>query len=302
MLRMEKEKQNYFVYTDPGYLTHDDFNMASVMDHHTSRFINRNYELLKDSIFLFLGDHGNRYGIQMRSWVGRMESSWPFLAINVPESMQKKYPHIMKTMKKNAKRLVTWVDVHRALFDLANCDLRPKSNKNFKVKESDPNLIYANTTQIPAPQLFEKRTNYSLFNEVIPNDRSCEEALIPSPFCICLPRQKLSIDSFEAHRAGEEFIKQFNKRLEPYKKDCHEMKLSKIIDISKLYKTSDSTTYDLVIEALPSKGIFRGELTKNVNNEWTLNDTFERYNKYGKQGDCINNKNLQKVCYCKKQK
>lgn len=35
MLKMEKEKQNYFIYHDPGFLTHDDFNMASTMDHHS---------------------------------------------------------------------------------------------------------------------------------------------------------------------------------------------------------------------------------------------------------------------------
>ena len=60
MLKMKKE--NYFVYAQPGYMTHYDFNLASVMDHHAHRFITRNLEALKDSVFLFLGDHGNRYG------------------------------------------------------------------------------------------------------------------------------------------------------------------------------------------------------------------------------------------------
>lgn len=301
MLRMEKEKQNYFIYADPGFLTHDDFNMASVMDHHTSRFISRNYELLKDSVFLFLGDHGNRYGAQMRSWVGRMESSWPYLAINVPKSIQDKYPHIVSTLQQNTKRLVTWVDVHRTLKELAYCDLEPKKPNQYSVNEADSNEVYMNTTQIPAPGFYERKSNYSLFTEVIPIDRSCEEALIPSSFCICLPRQKLSIDSFEAHRAGEEFVKELNKKLEMYKNDCQELKLSKVTDISKVFKDSSYVTYDLVVEVSPSKGVFRGELDKRSNTNWSLSNTFERFNKYGKQGDCINNKNLQKVCYCKKQ-
>ena len=304
MLKMEQEKQNYFIYTDPGFLTHDDFNMASVMDHHTSRFVQRNYELLKNSVFLFLGDHGNRYGQQMKSWVGRMESSWPYLAINIPKSMQLKYPNIMPTLKYNSKRLVSWIDVNAALRDLASCSLEPKNNKQFKVKEVEPNLIIANTTQIPAPEFVEKRTNYSLFTELIPIDRTCEDALIPSAFCICLPRQKLSADSFEAYQAGENFAKQLNSKLEIYKGKCHELKLSKIIDVSKVFKdTKDASyvTYDLVIEASPSKGIFRGELDKYADNTWSLKDTFERFNKYGKQGDCIDNKSLQKICYCKKQ-
>lgn len=83
--------------------------MASIMDQHTSRFISRNYELLKNSVFLFLGDHGNRYGQQMKSWVGRIESSWPYLAINVPKSVQKKYPHLIPNMKQNSKRLVSFI-------------------------------------------------------------------------------------------------------------------------------------------------------------------------------------------------
>ncbi|RZJ32107.1 MAG: DUF229 domain-containing protein, partial [Chryseobacterium sp.] len=36
-----------------------------------------------------------------------MESSWPYLAINVPLSVQKKYPHILPTLKQNSKRLVS---------------------------------------------------------------------------------------------------------------------------------------------------------------------------------------------------
>lgn len=302
MLKMEKEKQNYFIYHDPGFLTHDDFNMASVMDHHTSRFINRNAELLKDTVFVFLGDHGNRYGVQMRSWVGRMESSWPYLAINVPLSLQKKYPNLLPTMKQNSKRLVTWVDVHATLKDLADCKLELRAKQQYRVgREADANQAFTNTTQIPAPDLFEKKTNYSLFTEYVPFDRSCEDALIPSPFCICLPRAKIAVDSFEAHRAGEEFIKQLNKKLEAFKKDCAELKLSKITDISRVSKDPNFQTYDMVVEAAPSKGIFRGELNKYPNGEWTLSDNFERFNKYGKQGNCINDKNLQKVCYCKKQ-
>lgn len=270
------------------------------MDHHTSRFINRNIDRLKNSVFLFLGDHGNRYGSQMRSWVGRMESSWPYLAINIPKSMQKKYPNIVSNLKQNSRRLVTWVDVHSALKDLANCDLEPKTIKRYKVQEADSNQIFSNTTQIPPPELYDRKSNYSLFNELIPTDRSCEEALIPSAFCICTPRQKISSESFEAHRAGEEFVKHLNKRLEPYKKECQEMKLSRVTDISKFLNDSSFVTYDLVIET-STKAVFRGELKKFSNNEWTLENTFERYNKYGKQGDCINNKNLQKVCFCRKQ-
>lgn len=192
--------------------------------------------------------------------------------------------------------------MHETLKDLVDCNLELKpSAKQFKTREIDPSLVFTNTTQIPAPSFVDRKSNYSLFTESIPTDRSCEDALIPSAFCICLPRQKISLDSFEAHRAGEEFVKQLNKKLEMYS-DCVELKLSKVTDISKVFKDSSFITYDLVIEALPSKGVFRGELNKHDNNEWSLNNTFERFNKYGKQGNCIPNKNLQKVCYCKNQK
>jgi Protein of unknown function (DUF229) len=110
-----------------------------------------------NSMFVFFGDHGLHMGPFLQTGQGQMEYKMPALYITLPKWVLEKYPDMKTHLTENQMRLTTHWDLHHTLKHLMTYPNRP-----FE-------LIPAKT--------------YSLF-ENIPN-RSCQEAGIPSEFCVC---------------------------------------------------------------------------------------------------------------------
>lgn len=112
---------NFAFYTQ---VTHDEFNRAQNLDTHLANFIREHKSYLKDSIFILMGDHGNRYGPILETVIGRIEERMPFFSISLPSNLTTKYPHLRKNLQDNKNKLVTWIDVHNLLLDVAHCKLK----------------------------------------------------------------------------------------------------------------------------------------------------------------------------------
>lgn len=113
-----------FHYAKFSKVTHHDFNNAQMIDKHLAEFIKENFDFIKSSIFILMGDHGPRYGRVVETTVGRMESSLPLFAISLPEELKRDFPLLTANLALNEKTITTWLDVNLMLRHIANGQLR----------------------------------------------------------------------------------------------------------------------------------------------------------------------------------
>jgi hypothetical protein len=65
------------------------------------------------------GDHGNRFGSILQTVIGRIEERMPLFAIRIPELINKEFPHLLTNLELNSEKLMTWLDLHQLLLDIA---------------------------------------------------------------------------------------------------------------------------------------------------------------------------------------
>ncbi|XP_011666708.2 uncharacterized protein LOC579826 [Strongylocentrotus purpuratus] len=113
------------------------------------------------AIFLF-GDHGDRYHGDDANHPGSyMEILLPFLAIILPKHLINSHPEWERNLLINSQRYVVHYDLHqtmKSLMDYPHLD----NVKGHIVEDS-----------------------YNLITQIIPSDRGCAEAMIPSWSCAC---------------------------------------------------------------------------------------------------------------------
>lgn len=113
-----------------------------------------------------MGDHGNRIGYVMYTYVGRIEERMTMFSVYFPEWYRRKYPERMRQLEINKHRLTSNYDVHRMVREIVN--------NTLSQQEEDP----INSTMAVSKGI-------SLFRP-IPTNRSCSDANIPPPHCVCL--------------------------------------------------------------------------------------------------------------------
>lgn len=74
----------------------------------------------KNELFASKGDHGNRFGPVLQTVIGRIEERMPLFAVRIPKRLDERYPLLKPTLASNSERLLTWLDLHRMLDDIAN--------------------------------------------------------------------------------------------------------------------------------------------------------------------------------------
>lgn len=121
--KARKSSQPSFLFSFHILVTHDNFNHAQLIDSKIASFLEEYHSTLEDSIFILMGDHGNRFGPILQTAVGRIESAMPFFSIHIPKKITTRHPHLNEYLKLNQKRLTTWLDVREMLLDVANCKL-----------------------------------------------------------------------------------------------------------------------------------------------------------------------------------
>lgn len=105
--------------------THNaDFTAFAAADYHIANFIIKNYNYLNDSIFIFMGDHGLRYGYASRTPTGLIDMNMPAFEIHLPHRLTKLYPHLNKLLQLNSEKITSWLDIHQVLLDISNCKLK----------------------------------------------------------------------------------------------------------------------------------------------------------------------------------
>ena len=158
---------------------------------------------LKNSILIFMSDHGSRIDEIRNTFVGRIEERMPMSIMVIPEVLKRKYPRIHETLKNNVQRLTTHYDMHETLRDVLN--------SNFVGKRF--------TRTFPR--------GISLFSN-IPKQRTCADAGISEHFCACYNPSKVSVDSSVILNICNFVLRKIHSLLETKMGKCEKLLLHKI--------------------------------------------------------------------------
>ncbi|XP_054163318.1 uncharacterized protein LOC128961138 [Oppia nitens] len=277
----------YFAFNFYIEVTHNDFNRVQLIDSHVSQFIEQIRDQLNNTIFILMGDHGNRFGPVLQTVIGRIEERMPLFAVRLPDRMVEKYPHLLNTLETNSEKLITWLDLYEMLTDIVF--------QRYKTHES-----FIQSSHQPLSTI----RSYSPWRQSIPDWRTCDNALIPENYCVCNKRKLLNITEPIVKTASVALIKQINGLVPPLK--CQTVYLKSTISAEIILPSSSTakprgfeSRIEITVLAEPSGAIFRGQLIRTVYTpDWTVKGEINRINKYGNQSHCVRQRQLKPFCFC----
>lgn len=102
---------------------HSFFTSFARADLYVEDFIKTNYNYLKNSIFIFMGDHGLRSGKAVATNIGTVDMNMPAFEMHIPQNLHNLYPHLQKFLMLNSVKITSWLDVHQMLVDVSKGEL-----------------------------------------------------------------------------------------------------------------------------------------------------------------------------------
>ncbi|CAB3398401.1 unnamed protein product [Caenorhabditis bovis] len=121
------------------------------------------HNVLDNTIVMVLSADGMPINTFGNTYTGRVEERNPFMMIRVPQRLQKFLPDQYFQLEQNENRLMTHLDVFETL-------------KSFVQISKDQPII---------PIVGNGENGISLWQSLIPRNRSCLDAYIPEEFCLC---------------------------------------------------------------------------------------------------------------------
>ncbi|ESO93955.1 hypothetical protein LOTGIDRAFT_93542, partial [Lottia gigantea] len=286
-----------FSFTFNTRLTHDSIEILTTADLYYYEFLVRTFQsgVLNNTILMFFGDHGYRFGKIMKTDYGRIQSRLPMMYIVFPTWFSNRYPDIYKNVVTNSKRLTTPFDIHEFLKDILDF------------------------TGVPRKTCSVGQRGISLF-DCIPEFRRCEDAQIPLHYCTCKYKdvEGFSIGDEIVQRASQYLVDLINKNISPFRQ-CSQLKLASIISarvsvtnynlnityqdiLQKLdtkWREKDCLMFGIVIKTTPGDGMFDATVMYKLKLKkfFTSLESIDRINRYDSDGDCVT-PNMRSFCYC----
>ncbi|XP_059154963.1 uncharacterized protein LOC131940394 [Physella acuta] len=285
-------------------LTHDVMNDLKKIDDHTYEIYTKlsNEGYLNNTLLITFSDHGPRWGPIRPTYHGMIESKTPYTILTFPKWFLKKYPDVVKNLRTNTGRLTTHYDTHATLMDL---------------------LHFKASGEVPV----NKGLGISLFQE-IPKNRTCEDAHIPSEYCVCGQKNLAKVDVGEdiSKTLAENVVDVINTKSN--RDLCAELSLDKIIQVLKVdFSTTalkkekyDRVMYKIRLQTVPGHAIFEATAYHKVDNNTNgvrnssrnlkshhtetqlvieVGENVERLNLYRGQADCVTDSKLMPFCFCR---
>src|SRR5687768_53758 len=124
---------------------------------------------------------------------------------------------------------------------------------------------------------------YSLWREVVPTSRSCEDAAISETYCVCGKRTKVeSLLREDVVEASLALVESINYLLKDVSDKCATLTLNATEAATRISpwtgRDTDHTTLELLVSAAPSGGEFRAQMT-HIGDFWYLKGDVTRVNK-----------------------
>ena len=247
----------------------------------------KNENLLNDTMFITLSDHGARFEVVRKSPQGKLEQRLPFLSLTFPPWFKRNYPEHFAALAKNTRIITSPFDVHATMKHLI----------------AFPDKRFVETGGVGA----------SLFDP-LPEGRACKDAGIPENYCPCLSWQPINISHPHVHEAVKVALSHINKLLVSYPMAdtlCHQLELKTISEAyqkmpsgkTHLNVDIEDTTcsYQIQFQTTPGDGLFEGLLKINASGDFKVFGEIDRVNMYGDQPKCIaeHMPSMRPYCLCK---
>ncbi|KAK7462615.1 hypothetical protein BaRGS_00038342 [Batillaria attramentaria] len=280
----------HFAFTFLTASTHEDVNGASQVDGYHARYLSSLVEegLVNNTLLIFFSDHGIRWGpVRNTPQGGR-----PFMYLAFPSRFREEHPELMQRVQKNAARLVTPFDIHATLLDVLY-----RVPGVYRQKSSAENK------------------GISLFDEISP-ERTCADAGIPLPFCVCVETHPLNTSSPTGQQAGAALVASLNAAMTQANVTgkCHMLQLGKVTNLQQIggaehymkkkcerVSSTDVEVFRVRITTKPRAAQFEAFMFRCEVTGWklTVHGEVDRLNEYGDSSYCVDEGFLKKVCYCK---
>ena len=281
-------------------ISHEYANFLELADEDVMQFFKwmKEENLLENSVFFFMSDHGFRQDYIVNTQVGRLEYRMPLFSMVLPQHIKKRYPWLHETLLTNTQRLVTPYDVHELFWDILN--------GNFRRSETP-----SKDSALPR--------GISLFKE-IPKRRTCADAAISDYFCSCYSYKSVDVNATEVKSIARYVVREINLILKQYVHICAELTLHRVrkagktvsglqrvraaetFTIKKYFDTSvanEEEKYNILLETFPGGGAFNAAVSRWSNSTISIQGDIGRTNRYGNQSVCLDNKQLRQYCFCK---
>jgi hypothetical protein len=120
-------------------LTHDFLNYPSLGDDLHAKFLKQLQDTgsLNHTVFIFMSDHGIRWGGIRETFQGRLVERLPFVFFVFPKWFKDVYPTAVANLHKNIHHLTTPFDIHETLLDILNLEQIEKLSIQRRSEELD---------------------------------------------------------------------------------------------------------------------------------------------------------------------
>ena len=249
----------------------------------------KNENLLNDTMFITMADHGPLYKPIRDSPQGKLEHRLPFLSLTLPPWFKRKYPEHVAALVKNSRIISSPFDLYATMKHLLTF----------------PDKSLVQTAGIGA----------SLF-EPLPEDRTCEDTGIPDNYCPCLRWQAIDTAHPHVHKAVKEAVIHINQLLLSYPKTanlCHQLELKTIFEAHQKLpsheadmnflsgKENATCSYQIKFQTTPGDGLFDALVKMNATGHFKVYNGIDRISSYNSQPSCIFKSvpSMRPYCLCK---
>lgn len=291
----------YFALFWMNSFSHNSVNSPSAMDErlfHFWRDLLRS-GALRNTMVLFLSDHGMRFGKIRETEVGWLEERLPFINVWLPEAFRQRYPDLERGMRLNQDRLTTPWDVHITLRDVLRAPwARPQ----------DPPQDSRGCAACPGCS--------SLFRPVAA-ERSCTDVAVEQHWCTCTEYRVLSTEDKSARAAAQHVVRFIEDKLGERANGavlsagwhCASLSLKRVKSVRGRELDRSAQDFIVIMETTPGRAVF--EATVRVNRtgggendkqsvQYDLLGSISRINEFWEHSHCIHSADLKKYCHCAK--
>ncbi|XP_060082661.1 uncharacterized protein LOC132561958 [Ylistrum balloti] len=289
-----KNKRKFSV-TWIASLAHDEPNYLRLADDQFREFFkwsNINGHL-KNTILIFVGDHGSNLNDIRNTVIGRVEERMPIFAIALPPHLKQKYPNLDVNLRLNKDRLTSHFDTYYTMVDILQGSFSVSHGKG--------------------------QVGRSLFRPV-PSDRSCQDAGIRREYCPCHKYVPVDVPIEKLKTFAQKIVEKINSKFNIVNMQCKQLSLNKIENSQKIMSHFvpvaqkkqftwyslwhvrsthiESKQYRMLISTLPGSARFESSVTVHSNGKIEVWDQISRANRYGNQSHCVKEIELKPFCFC----
>ena len=245
--------------------------------------------LLNETMFITMSDHGARFKEVRQSPQGKLEHRLPFLSLTFPRWFKRNYPEHVAALVKNTRIITSPFDLHATMKHLLT---------------------------FPEKRLVEGGGIGTSLFEPLPENRACEDTGIPDNYCPCLRWQSIDINHPHVHEAVKVAVSHINELLASHSittKLCHQLELKAIFEAYQKLPSSQThlnldrenvtCSYQIQFQTTPGDGLFEGLLRMSASGDFKVYGEIDRVNMYGDQPRCVAEylPSMRPYCLCKSQ-